>query len=172
MTANEFARPVRLDSLGEAARSLHLAAEPAERAALAARFALVAIERLEVAAEVRREGATVIAEGLVTADVVQACVATAAPLPATVEEPFALRFVPELAADEEVELAETDLDTLSYAGGAVDLGEAAAETLLLALDRFPRAPDAETALREAGVLGEEEAGPFAALKALRDKLGG
>ena len=55
--------------------------------------------------------------------------------------------------------------------GAIDLGEAAAETLLLALDPYPRAPNADAVLREAGVKpeGEEERepGPFAALAALK-----
>ena len=39
----------------------------------------------------------------------------------------------------------------------IDLGEAAAETLALALDPFPRSPDADAMLAEAGVIGEDEA---------------
>ncbi|NNC73859.1 MAG: DUF177 domain-containing protein, partial [Sphingomonadaceae bacterium] len=35
---------------------------------------------------------------------------------------------------------------------------------------FPRADDADAALREAGAISEEEAGPFGALKGLRDRL--
>jgi uncharacterized protein YutE (UPF0331/DUF86 family) len=62
------------------------------------------------------------------------------------------------------------MDTVFYSGGAIDLGEAAAETLALALDPFPRSPAAAAALKEAGVLSEEEAGPFGALAGLRDKL--
>ena len=53
---------------------------------------------------------------------------------------------------------------------SIDIGEAAAETLALALDPYPRAPDAGEALKAAGVKGEEEAGPFAALAALKGKL--
>jgi hypothetical protein len=44
--------------------------------------------------------------------------------------------------------------------------------MALALDPFPRSSEAGDALREAGVLSEEEAGPFGALKELRDKLSG
>ena len=69
-----------------------------------------------------------------------------------------------------MELAEGELDEIDYEGSAVDLGEAAAQTLALALDPFPRSPTADEKLRAAGVIGEEEAGPFAALKALKDKL--
>ena len=32
---------------------------------------------------------------------------------------------------------------------------------------YPRSPQADTALKEAGVLSEEQAGPFAALLALK-----
>jgi len=174
MTTSEFPRPLRLDMLGEAPHAVTLHADAEERAALARRFAIQAIDRLDVTAQVRREGATAFAEGRVTADVVQNCAVTGVPLPTTVEEPFQLRFVAETAGDpaEEIELSAEDCDTLTYAGGAIDLGEAAAETLLLALDPFPRAPDADVALKEAGVVGEEAVGPFAALKALKDKLGG
>ena len=54
---------------------------------------------------------------------------------------------------DEIELSEDDCDTVFYTGGAIDLGEAAAETLALALDPFPRSPGAAAALREAGVGG-------------------
>ena len=57
-----------------------------------------------------------------------------------------------------------------YDGAAIDVGEAVAETLSLSLDPYPRAPGAEEALEAAGVKSEEEAGPFAALAGLRDKL--
>jgi len=176
VTASDFPRPVRLDALGPAPHTLTLTANPEEREALAARFDLVTLGRLEVEAAVRRDGTTVFAEGRIDADVVQSCVATGQPIPAKVDAPFSLRFVPEAEIDaaDEVELSDADCDTLPYAGSAIDLGEAAAETLLLALDPFPRCADAEEALRSAGVVDETEAevGPFAALKALKDKLGG
>jgi len=52
-------------------------------------------------------------------------------------------------------------------GAAIDLGSAIADTLSLALDPYPRSAGAEAALKEAGVLTEAEAGPFAALAKLR-----
>ncbi|WP_420136990.1 YceD family protein [Sphingomonas sp.] len=169
----EFSRPVRLDELGGTPRSLTLAADESERAALAQRFDLMEIGRLEADADLVRDGDIVIATGRLHAEVVQICVASGGPVPAAVAEAFTLRFVPTPAggeAEEEMELDEGDLDEIFYEGGAIDLGEAVAQTLALALDPFPRAPDADAALREAGVLPEEDAGPFAALKALKDKL--
>jgi uncharacterized metal-binding protein YceD (DUF177 family) len=171
----EFARPVRLDTLGTEPRLLRIAADEGERRALAARFGLLALDRLEAEARLARDGDVVRADGRITGAATQACVATGEPVPALVDEAFALRFVPEIASGgEEFELDEGDLDTLVYAGGAVDLGEAAAQGFALALDPFPRSVGADAALREAGVLTEEEAeearreaSPFAALKALK-----
>lgn len=173
IVANEFARPVRLDALGEMPREIRVEAESDERDALARRFGLLAVERLAAMAAVRRAGDAVFAEGRIEAAIVQACVATGEPVPAQVSERFALRFEPAAgAAGDEVELAEGDLDVVPYSGGAIDLGEAAAETLGLALDPFPRAPDADERLREAGVTGGTGAAAFAALGALRARLEG
>jgi uncharacterized metal-binding protein YceD (DUF177 family) len=57
-------------------------------------------------------------------------------------------------------------------GAAIDLGSAIADSLALAVDPYPRSPSADAALKDAGVLSEDEAGPFAALAALKSKLGG
>jgi uncharacterized metal-binding protein YceD (DUF177 family) len=170
MTDPEFSRPVRIDTLGDGERTITIGADEGERAGVARRFGLLGIDRLEADATVKRTGETIQVSGRLRAKVTQACVASGEPVPAVIDEPFALRFVPEGAADEEIELDAGDLDTIGYEGSAVDLGEAAAQTLALALDPFPRAPNADAALREAGVVDEETAGPFGALKALKDKL--
>lgn len=166
----EWSRPERLDAIGAEARTVRIEADEGERAALARRFALPAIARLQAEFAVRREAAGVAATGRVTGRVTQSCSATGEPLEADIDAPVDLRFVKESDAAEEVELSADALDTLPIEGGAVDLGEAAAQTLLLALDPFPRSPAAAQALLEAGVLSEGEAGPFGALAALRDKL--
>lgn len=168
----EFSRTFRLDELGGTPRAVSIAAEEGERAALAARFGLIGIERLQAQAELERDGDVVSATGTFEAEVTQSCVASGEPVPARIAGDFALRFVRagEEPCPEEVELQESELDEIDYEGSAIDLGEAVAQTMALALDPFPRAAGADEKLREAGVLGEEEAGPFAALKALKDKL--
>jgi uncharacterized metal-binding protein YceD (DUF177 family) len=170
----EFSRPIRLDTLGPGARRIEIVAEPAERAALKQRFGLLGVDMLTAWAEVTREGEAAIAVGALKASVTQACVASGEPVPAKIVEDFALRFVPESsdAPADEIELDATDLDEIAYSGSSIDLGEAVAQTLALALDPFPRAPNADDALRAAGVVGEEDVGPFSALKGLRDRLGG
>jgi hypothetical protein len=89
-----------------------------------------------------------------------------------VEEDFDLRFLPEPSGGaDEMEIDADECDTIFYTGGAIDLGEAASETLALALDPFPRSPRAAEVLKEAGVVGEDEVAPFNAFAALKDKLG-
>lgn len=169
----EFSRIERLDSIGERERAIDIAADEAERAAVAKRFGLLSIDSLAGRFTVRREAAGVAVRGGVTASVVQACSVTGEPLPVTIDEPVALLFVESLAdGEEEVELAGDALDTVEIKGGGIDLGEAAAETMALALDPFPRSANAEAALKAAGVVGEDEVGPFSGLKALKDKLKG
>ncbi|MDB5705206.1 MAG: hypothetical protein JWN66_2322 [Sphingomonas bacterium] len=171
MNAPEFSRLERIDTIGEGEREIRVAATEAERAALAVRFGLKSIGRLEGVFRVRRDAAGVVARGTVRADVVQACVVTDEALPVSVDEPVALRFVDEGTPEgDEIELSEDALDTMSFDGAAIDLGEAAAETMALALDPFPRGPNAAAVLRRAGVISEEEAKPLGALAGLRAQL--
>ena len=91
----------------------------------------------------------------------QTCVVSLEDFTATVEEHFAVRCVPDGAESDNAD--PEALDEIPYADGTLDLGEAAAEQLALALDPYPRAPDA--------VLPEwrtkPEAQPFDALASLR-----
>ena len=168
MIAPEFSRPQRLDAIGKGEHRVEITADEAERAALAKRFGLISIDRLESAMSVHRDATGVIARGQLTGAVVQPCSVTGDPVPAQVAEEFAIRFVPDGTPEgDEVELSDADCDTVFYSGGAIDLGEAAAETLALALDPFPRSPRADDVLRDAGVLSEDPTGPFAALAKLK-----
>lgn len=167
----EFSRLERIDMIGEGEREIAVTATAHERAALAARFGLKSVDRLEGVFRVKRDAAGIVARGTVRAAVVQSCVVTDDPLPVSVEEPVALRFVAGDAPEgDEIELSEDALDTMEFDGAAIDLGEAAAETMALALDPFPRGPNAAAALREAGVISEDEAKPLGAFAGLKAQL--
>ena len=169
----EFARPLRIDQIGEGERVIDIEADIDERRRIAGRFGLIAVDRLLATFAVRREAAGVIATGTVTASVTQACSATGQPIEASVDEQVSLRFVDDVTeTDGEIELSDDALDTLPIENGAIDLGEAAAETMALALDPFPRAPGTDETLRAAGVIGEEEVRPFSAFAALKKQLDG
>ena len=173
----EFSRTVRIDTIGATPRAMTIEADESERAALARRFGLLGIDRLEAELELSRRGERVGGKGRIRSAVTQACVVTGLPVPAKVDEPFEIEFRPETGAspDEEVELSEGEMDVVFYDGALIDIGEAVAETLSLSLDPYPRAPEAETALKKAGVRSEADAlrqeeearaarSPFAALR--------
>lgn len=166
---DSFAHHLRLDQIRDGER-LDLVADDAERSAIAERLGLGALHRLEAHVTLSRSGATVRADGRIGASLEQSCVVTGEPVAGHVDEPFALLFTPEppdAAPDEEIELGEADCDVVFYEGGAIDLGSAVADTLALSIDPYPRSAGAEAALKEAGVLSEEQASPFAALAALK-----
>ncbi len=124
MSAPEFSRPV--DRRHLSAQPVKLVASEDERDALAERFGLVAIDRLEATVALQTDGQAVAAEGMLSAEIVQSCAVTGDDLPVTISEPLALRFVPEGKAneEEEVELSEEELDEIPYTGTIFDLGEA------------------------------------------------
>ena len=170
---SDFAHRLSLDRIRDGDR-IDLIADEAERKTVADRLGLLSIDRLGAHAVLSRDGETIRATGRLKASLEQACVATGDPVPARIDEAFDLNFLPEPNAgnaDEEVELGADELDTIFHDGAAIDLGGAIFDTLALALDPYPRSAGAEAALKEAGVLSEEEAGPFAALAALKEKMG-
>lgn len=168
----EFSRPVRIDQLARHAQPVTITAGAAEREALAKRFHLVSLDRLEADYALNEENGAVFARGRVRATLAQPCVATGVAVPEKIDTDFLLRFVKEgqdMADGEELELDAEDCDTIGYDGLVIDMGEAVAETVALAMTPYPRSPDADSHLREAGVLTEEQASPFAALLSLKDK---
>lgn len=165
----EFSRPVRLNEVGDGTKERSISADPTERAALARRFGLVRLDRLEAILRITPEAQSWLVSGTLVADLVQACVATGEDVPAHIEAPFSVRFVRDLGSPEaeEIELSDEECDLVAIEGERIDIGETVAQSLALNLDPYPRAANADERLREIGVLSEEDAGPFAALKALK-----
>ena len=157
--ASEFSRPVEIGRLPDGGTDMAVAATPADCAALARRFSLLALDRLE--ATVRLEwvaGRLLRLEATLSAEVVQECVVTLEPVRGRIEDRFVLLYGSDaetgtlmLREDEEVLEPITD--------GRVDLGEAVAQQLSLAIDPFPRAPGAAAAAAPS----EGITSPFAAL---------
>ena len=170
---SEFARPVRIDAIGNEAREIAIEADAAERAALARRFEIASLQSLSATASVVRRDGEVRAAGTLRADLVQLCVATNVEIPVRIAASFDIAFRNEAPADVPdagIELSESECDVMFYEGGAIELGEAVAETLALAIDPYPRAANADAVLRKTGVLSEAPAGPFAALAGLKAPL--
>ena len=169
MSAPEFSHIVTLADAAQG-RTVAIEADEAARLAIARRLDVVSLDRFVVNADVYGVAGGIAATGEVMADVVQRCAATDLPVPAKIREPFDLRFVRDVGHvgdEEEIEIGDADCDILPLEGERIDLGETAVQTLSLALEPFPRHPDADRILAEKGVLSEEQAGPFAALAKLR-----
>lgn len=170
--APEFSRPVRADQIARHAQGITITADASERDALARRFNLLRLDRLEADYALSEESDAILARGRVRAELAQPCVATGVAVPETIDTDFHLRFVKESGEEaeaEELEIDSQDCDIIGYDGQMIDMGEAVAETLALAMSPYPRSTEADTFLREAGVLSEEQASPFAALLSLKDK---
>lgn len=170
VSTNEFSHVVKLSEVGNLSRNIHLVADDAARSGLMARFDLASLDSLEADIALQTEAADVIATGRFTAHLAQYCIASNDPVPAVLDETIHIRFIPEPTIGGELELEADDCETMFHDGLTIDLGEAVAQSLSLALDPYPRSPEAEKILKAAGVKSEEEAAPLGALAALKDLL--
>ncbi len=141
------------------AAAVEIEATEPERAALAARFGITAIDRLVARITLTDEGPAIDAVGTFEADLIQPCAVSGEDFAVHVSEPIALRFVPRstssVAPEAEIELEADQLDEIEYEGEMFDLGEAVAQSLGLAIDPYAVGPEADRARLEAGVVGDD-----------------
>lgn len=165
----EFSHEIPLSEIGSKAVHFQLSANEAERAALAKRFDLLSLDQLDANVALVHDDSSILVSGDFVARLSQSCVASDLPVLSDIAESMAIRFVAQSnqPTETEVELEIQDCDTVFHDGRVIDLGEAVAQSLALAIDPFPRSTEADAVLKKAGVLGEHQAGPFAALAALR-----
>ncbi|MFI4948679.1 MAG: YceD family protein [Alphaproteobacteria bacterium] len=145
-----------------------ISATEAERAALARRFDLVALDRLSATVELARRGEDMfLLRAAFAAEFVQNCVVTLDPVGGTVSEEFTLLYGP---PEMEAQAGQTVEDEVAFeplAGTAIDIGEAVAQQFSLALPPFPRSPGAAI---DAEAPPADDSGPLAAaLSRLADR---
>jgi uncharacterized metal-binding protein YceD (DUF177 family) len=178
--APEFSHPVSIARLGFKPASYKIAANASERAALARRFDLLSLDRFEATVTLQREaGDAVRFEGEIEADLVQACVASLEPVPSHVADRFTLIYRPDIdeATADQMALDNPEDEIVEpLMGDSIDIGEAVAQQLSVAMDPYPRAPGAQSVIApsETGRVesGEADApmvrrNPFDALAALK-----
>lgn len=162
--------PLRLDEVSEAGWRASLEADAATCKAIARAANVRAVDGLRATFEIRRRGAAGLhVEGLVIAEVEQVCVVSLEPMQTSVSETVDVSFAPPAIA--EAPRGTDDPDGQMIADGpeplvadGIDLGALAVEFLMLGIDPYPRKPDA---VFTPPVAGSEDAGPFAALAALK-----
>jgi uncharacterized metal-binding protein YceD (DUF177 family) len=159
--APEFSRPVAIAKISGIAATYRISANAVERASLARRFNLVSLDRFEAEIRLRRVAGDIRLEADLAADLVQSCVATLEPVPAVITESFTLCYRPGIDEDEADRLAlENPEDEIiePLIGESIDIGEAAAQQLSVAMDPYPRASGAATAGTDF-VIGDAAAAP-------------
>ncbi len=161
----EMTRPTPISRIGPRGLAVDVVANEDELRAIASRVLIPDVASMSCRFHLTRRAddpAVVDVVGELVASVVQVCVVTLEPFEAPLQERFRLCFVPvgrALANDDDPDSA----DEIAYEGVMIDLGEAAVEQLALALEPFPRRPDATLP-----DLGDDElGGAFSSLSVLR-----
>ena len=167
----ELSRPLRAEKIAANGVEETILATPQERIAVAQRFDLIEIARLEAKLSVtpKQAGMNFEVTGHLKADVVQRCVVTLEPLPAHIEQPIKVHFAAPVLIDANSAERSVDEDDMEpVIDGVMDLGELVAQHLGLSLDPYPRKPGLPPVEAE---FGEPvvETSPFAKLVVLKDK---
>lgn len=167
----EFSRIVAVDRM-EAVETLDIVADGAERAALARRFGLDSLDALTASVTLTKFGdrRRVRLSANFSADVLQSCVVTLEPAPSRIEDSFVLVYDEDAGGPAEAEtvvLLKGQNWPEPWSGNVIDVGEAVAEHLALALDPYPRATGADLSAPglapgegDAGKEGDDPDGEF------------
>ncbi|MFO1014131.1 MAG: DUF177 domain-containing protein [Caulobacteraceae bacterium] len=168
--SSPFSLPLKLSRFSKA-ETFELAPDEAQRRAIGAGLGLLGLPEFtaRLTAKPWLDGLEI--TGRLIATVTYECGVTLDPFDSEIDEDFTLRVLPAgspHAATDEKDLAvdfEADDPPDVLDGDDIDLAAVAVEHLALALDPYPRKPDA---VFEAPPVSEELS-PFAALKALKTK---
>jgi len=168
---------IRIDHIPPEGREIEVVADARQRAAIAERLEISAVDRLEARLKLTRFRGGLRVAGRLEAVTVQPCVVTFVPVAQQIDEPVDRIFLPAseqpkgTATHPEV-FVDLEADEMPdyFEGHEVDLSEALIETLALALDPYPRAEGVSIADMELPAEEEDES-PFGALKSLLDPDG-
>jgi uncharacterized metal-binding protein YceD (DUF177 family) len=164
----------RTTAIPETGLHQSVAATEAERSAISKELGLISCEAITVNYRIRALGMGRYGlGGTLRATLTQACVATLDPLPQRIEEEFDVQFWPAGGLPEtseaEVEVSSVpDVEPIEH--GTIDVGRFVFETLSAAIDPYPRKSGATLEWQDSESADEPgAAGPFAALKKLKDQ---
>ena len=163
---------VAVEDIPETGLHLEIDAPADIRAAVAALAGLRELSRLSAVFDLTRRGAGVHVAGRLSARVGQTCVVTLDPIENDIEETMDLEYAPRVAETGQIHTKDVKADDEPpelLMDGTVDVGAIATEFLLLGIDPYPRKAGAEFA---AVRTDDGSARPFAALEALKKRLGG
>ena len=164
----EFSRPLDITRVPAHGSTEKISADAKECAALAARFGLPAIHSLSAELQVSRwRGEGLKIKGRFAVDLEQTCVVSLDVFRSTLADTFESYFLPAGKNDAAIE----EGDAEPFENGIIDMGEAVAEALALALDPYPKKPGVSFSdiVEEHGE--PKERNPFAGLGRLTEGKG-
>jgi uncharacterized metal-binding protein YceD (DUF177 family) len=170
----EFARVIELRQLrGLPDFAFDIAPTEGEAAALARLLGARTVRKLRFRGRLEAlEGGGWRLDGRLGATVVQTCVVTLDPVTTRVDQAVGRTYLPGTAPrSAEVVIDPEEEDEIEPLGERIDLGLVATEALALALPPYPRKPGAALEPAAFAASDDGEPKPFAALAALRGKLG-
>ncbi len=142
----ELSRPIDAARLAADGQAFALTATPAECAALATRFGILAIRSLTATLQLKKLGKREVfrLEGRFEATVEQTCVISLEPVKTVIREAVSATFAEDAASDRgTVDLEPDDEDPPEPIGkDGIDAGEVVAQHLALALPAYPRSDEA------------------------------
>lgn len=164
----EFSRPLDITRVPAQGSTERISAEPAECEALAVRFGLPAIHRLAAELKVSRwRGEGLRIDGRFSVDLDQTCVVSLEVFRSTLTDTFESYFLPagRMAGKDDAAIEEGDAEP--FENGVIDMGEAVAEAVALALDPYPKKPGVSFADIVDEPAPAKEENPFARLGSLK-----
>jgi hypothetical protein len=177
-SANPWSVPIAVARIPDTGMHRTIEASPTECRALADLGALREVKSAEASLDLSlmRQGRVRVV-GRVTARIGQTCVVTLDPIENDIDEAIDLIFAPPeqipALADLVDDAAESDAEIPDppepIVAGTIDLGRLATDALFLAIDPYPRKPDA--VFEPLAVPDDPEDHPFAALRSLQPRPG-
>lgn len=146
------------------------------RANVAEMLGIRGVRKLSFQGQIAPEGKSdLLLEGKLGATVVQDCVVTGEPVTTRIDEPVLRRYLSDWEEPEGDEAEMPDDDTAEALPAEIDLSVVMTEALALALPPWPRAEGVDpvdVTVTEPGKvpMTDDDARPFAGLKALRDQM--
>jgi uncharacterized metal-binding protein YceD (DUF177 family) len=161
----EFSRRVALAQLSTRPFRQRIEATAEERGRLSRRFDLISLDRLVAEVELwRRSPEVVHLEAEFAAEFEQCCAVTLEPVRGAVSDRFSLVYGPAPEEEQEIALTSDEPAFEPLNGNSIDIGEAVAQELSLALPIYPRDPEARV---DQEAMAEPLQGPFATLARMR-----
>jgi len=150
--------------------------DQAQKASLVSDLNLLDLLQLRLKGEIRPIGRSDFElSAQLTAEAVQPCAVTLAPVPARIDEPVLRRYLADWQDPEGDEIEMPEDDSAEPLPDVIDLFDVTREAMALALPPYPRAPGAELgeavfAAPGTAPIRDEDLKPFAGLAALKAKL--